>query len=169
MNRRSAGALAIALVAAVSWPPARARAEGSTLRSVKVGACALMTAEDAERLWNVPMHSEPGKPGQDFPGRTCMYRPVNPDPERRTVEFRLLDAGEWAELESHLFSKAGTADVNGIGDEAYFVTAKRGARVNALVLFARRGSFQFSVRVAGVGVRLTESLKQVARSVASRL
>jgi hypothetical protein len=169
MKRWSAGAVAIALAVAVSWSPARAWAEGSTLASVKTGACALMTAADAERLWSVPMHSEPGAPGEDFPGRRCVYRPVKPDAGRRTVELRLLDAREWAELRAHIFGKVGSADVNGVGDEAHFVTVKRGARESALVLFARRGGSQFSVRVAGMGVRLTEALKQVARNVASRL
>jgi hypothetical protein len=168
MKRWSVGAVAIALVVAVSWLPARAWAEGSTLGSVKTGACALMTEADAERLWNVPMQVEPGVPGRDFPGRTCLYRPLKPDAGRHTVEFRLLDAGEWAALETRVFAKGGTADVNGVGDEAYVVTARRGSRVSALVLFARRGSFQFSVRVAGTGVRLTEALKEVARSVAQR-
>src|SRR5262249_21907913 len=117
----------------------------------------------------VPMHIEPGAPGRDFPGRTCVYRPVKPDDGRRAVELRLLDAGQWAELETSTFAKAGTADVNGIGDEAYFVTVKRASRVSALVLFVRRRSSQFSVRVDGTGPRLTEALKQVARSVAERL
>jgi hypothetical protein len=169
MKRWSVGAVAIALVVAVSGPPARAWAEGSTLASVKTGACALMTATDAERLWNVPMHSAPGAPGEDFPGRRCMYRPVKPDAGRRAVELRLLDAREWAELEAHIFGKVGSADVNGIGDEAHFVTVKRASQPGVLVLFARRGRSQFSVRVAGMGVRLTEALKQVARNVASRL
>jgi hypothetical protein len=169
MRGWSADAIAIALLVAVSWPSARAWAEGSTLTSVKTGACALMTAADAQRLWSVPMHVEPRAPGQDFPGRTCVYGPVKPDAGRRTVEFRLLDAREWAELEAGTFGKVGTADVKGIGDEAYFVKVKQASRGGALVLFARRGSSQFSVRVAGMGVRLTEALKQVARSVAARL
>jgi len=169
MQRWSMGAIAIPLVVAVWWPPARAWAEGSTLTTVKTGACALMTAADAGRLWNVPMQIEPVAPGQDFPGRACVYRPLGPDAGRRTVQFRLLDAREWAELEARTFGKAGTADVNGIGDEAYFVKVKRASRVSELVLFARRGKSQFSVRVAGTGVRLTEALKQVGRSVAERL
>jgi hypothetical protein len=115
------------------------------------------------------MHIAPGAPGEDFPGRTCVYRPVKPEGGRRTVEFRLLDAGEWAELEEQIFGKVGTADVNGIGDEAYFVRVKPASRASALVLFARRGRSQFVVRVGGKGARLTEALKQVARSVAERL
>jgi len=173
MKRWSACAVAILPVIAVWWPPARAWAEVSTLTSVKLGACAVMTAADAERLWNVPMRVEPGAPGREFPGRTCLYRPVKPDADRRTVELRLLDGGEWADLEARIFSKSrsqvGTVDVNGIGDEAHFVRVKRAGRLSALVLFARRGSSQFSVRVEGTGVRLTESLKQVARRVAGRL
>jgi hypothetical protein len=159
----------ILLAVAVSWPPARAWAEGSTLSSVKTGACALLTAADTERLWKVPMQIEPGAPGHDFPGRTCVYRPLKPDAGRRTVELRLLDAREWAELEARTFGKAGTTDVDGIGDEAHFVSLKGASRAGALVLFARRGRSQFSVRVAGKGVRLAEALKQVARSVAGRL
>jgi len=169
MKRWSVGAVALAVVVAVPWPAARAWAEGSALTEVKTGACALMTAADAERLWSVPMHIEPGAPGEDFPGRTCVYRPVKPDAGRRRVEFRLLDAGEWADLEVQIFGNAGTEDVNGIGDEAHFVRVKRASRVSALVLFARRGKSQFAVRVAGTGARLTEALKQVARGVAERL
>jgi hypothetical protein len=169
MKRWSVSAVATSLVVAVSWLPARARAEGSTLASVKVGACALLTAADAQRIWNVPMHVEPYAPGQDFPGRTCAYRPDKPDAGRRTVQLRLLDAREWAELKAHAFGQVETVGVNGIGDEAYFVRVRRAPRESALVLFARRGSSQFSVRVAGMGLRLTEPLKQVALHVAERL
>ena len=169
MKRWSVVAVAIALGGALSWPPARARAEGSTLSSVKIGACALLTAADARRLWNVPMQVELGAPGQDPPGRTCAYRPVQPDAGRRTVQLRLLEPREWDELKAGVLGKREIAGLNGIGDEAYLVRVKPAARASAWVLFARKGRSQFSVRVAGTGVQPTAPLKQVARSVAARL
>jgi hypothetical protein len=81
----------------------------------------------------------------------------------------LLDAREWAELKAGVLGKGEIAGLKGIGDEAYLVRVKPAARASALVLFARRGHSQFSVRVAGMGVQPTEPLKQVARSVAARL
>src|SRR5262249_52944263 len=150
-KRWSVSTMAILAVVAVSGPPGRAWAEGATLMTVKTGACALLTAADAQRLWDVPMHIQPGVPGHDFPARTRVYRPVKADAARRAVEFRLLDAREWADLRGQTFGKDGTADVSGIGDEAHFMRVTKDPRGSALVLFARRGSSQFSVRVAGTG------------------
>jgi hypothetical protein len=158
------------LLLALSLLPARARAEGATLRSEKVGACALLTAADAQRFSNVPMEVQVGAPGKDSPGRDCAYRPVRPGPGRGSVQLRLLDATEW----SHLASEAGaggpeTDSIKGIGDQAYVVRRKSTRRTSALVLLVRRGSSQFSVRFSGAGLQLTDPMKQLARSVAARL
>ena len=57
--------------------------------------------------------------------------------------------------------------IKGIGDEAYVVRRRSARRAGGLVLFVRRGRSQFSVRFAGVGLELTEPMKQLARSVAT--
>jgi hypothetical protein len=155
---------------ALSLVPARAGAEGATLSSEKVGACALLTAADAQRFANVPMAVEVGAPGRDSPGRNCAYRPVQPGAGRGTVQLRLLDARQWSRLAPE--SGAGKPEVegvNGIGDQAYVVRNKSNRRAGALVLFVRRGSSQFSVRFAGAGRQLTEPMKQLARIVVGRL
>jgi hypothetical protein len=155
---------------ALSLLPARAGAEGSTLTSVKVGACALLSAADAQRVSNVPMQFRPGVPGQDSPGRTCAYGPVRPDAGRKTVELRLLDAHEWSNLKAEAGAgKPDTKGVDGIGDEAYVVRTRRARRPGALVLFVRHGNSQFSIRFASAGLDLTDPMKQVARGVAARL
>lgn len=158
------------LLLALSLLPARAGAEGSTLSSVKVGACGLLTAADAQRVSNVPMQFQAGAPGNDGPGRTCAYRPARPGPFRGTVRLRLLDAREWSQLEAKAAAgKLQVEGINGIGDEAYFVRTRRARRLGVLVLFVRRGSWQFSVRFADAGPELTDPMKQLARSVAGRL
>src|SRR5215471_15354022 len=88
----------VLILFAISLLPARARAEGSTLTSEKVGACALLTAADAQRFSNVPMELEAGAPGKDSPGRNCAYHPVRPGPGHGTVQLRLLDATQWSHL-----------------------------------------------------------------------
>jgi hypothetical protein len=162
--------LLVVLVLVLSLPPARARAEGSTLRSEKMGACALLTAADARRFSNVPMEVEVAAPGKNSPGRSCAYRPVRPGPRRGTVELRLLDAGEWSHVKPDAdASKLAIEGLNGIGDEAYVVRRKSARRAGAVVLFVRRGSSQFTVRFAGAGLQLTDPMKQLARGVAGRL
>ena len=160
------------LLLALSLLPARAGAEGSTLSSVKVGACALLTAADAQRVSNVRMQVQAGAPGIDSPGRTCAYRAARPGPFRGTVQIRLLDAREWSDVEAEAGAVGGKPEIeaiNGIGDQAYFVRTRRARRPGALVLFVHRGSWQFSVRFAGAGPELTDAMKQLARSVAGRL
>jgi hypothetical protein len=157
------------LLLALSLLPARARAEGSTLSSEKVGACALLTAADAQRFSNVPMEVQAGAPGKDSPGRSCAYRPVRPGPGRGTVELRLLDAREWSRLKPA--ADAGGVEIEGIkgiGDEAYVVTKRSARRAGALVLFVRRRTAQFSVRFTGVRLQLTDPMRQLARGVAGR-
>jgi len=158
------------LVLALSLLPARAGAEGSTLSSEKLGACALLTAADAQRVSNVPMEFQAGAPGSDSPGRYCAYRSARPGSGPRTVQLRLLDAREWSRLMADAdASKLEIEGLKGIGDEAYVVRRKRARRSGALVLFVRRRTSQFSVRFAGVGFELTDPMKQLARSVAARL
>jgi hypothetical protein len=157
---------------ALSLLPARARAEGSTLSSVKVGACALLTAADAQRVSNVQMEVQAGAPGDDSPGRSCAYRPVRPGPGRGTVQLqlRLLDAREWSRLKVEASASGLELDgIKGIGDEAYVVTRRSARRAGALVLFVRRESSQFSLRFAGAGLELTDPMKRLARRVAGRL
>jgi hypothetical protein len=154
----------------LSLLPARAGAEGSTLSSVKVGACALLTAADAQRVSNVPMQVLTGVPGNDSPGRTCAYRPTPPSPGRLTVQLRLLDAREWSRLKATAGArKLDIEGVQGIGDEAYLVRTRRPRRPGALLLFVRRAGSQFSIRFADAGLELTDPMKQLARSVAARL
>ncbi len=158
------------LILTLSLLSARAAAEGSTLSSVKVGACALLTAADAQRVSNVPMQVQAGAPGIDSPGRTCAYRAARPGPFRGTVQIRLLDAREWSQIKAEASPGKPEIDaIKGIGDEAYFVRTRRARRPGALVLFVRRGGWQFSVRFAGAGPELTDPMKQLARSVAGRL
>jgi hypothetical protein len=158
------------ILLALSLLPARARAEGSTLSSEKVGACALLTAADAQRVSNVPMAFQADAPGDVSPGRSCAYRPVRPGPGRGTVQIRLLDAREWSQLRAEAAANRRAMEgIGGIGDEAYVVGKKRARREGALLLFVRRGGSQFSVRFAGAGFELTEPMKQVARSAAGRL
>ncbi len=158
------------LLLALSLLTARAGAEGSTLPSEKVGACGLLTAADAQRVSNVPMEFQAHAPGNDSPGRTCAYRPARPGVGGPTVELRLLDAREWSRLKAEAeVRKLGGGGIKGIGDEAYVLRTKRGRRGGALVLFVRRRSAQFSVRFVGVGVELTDEMKELARGVAGRL
>ena len=160
----------LSLLLALSLLPARARAEGSTLSSVKVGACALLTAADAQRVSNVPMEVQADAPGNDSPGRSCVYRPARPGPGRGTVQLRLLDAREWSHLKAEAdASRLEIEGVKGLGDEAYVIRRRSARRAGALVLFVRRGHSQFSVRFAGAGLELTDPMKQLARSVAGRL
>jgi hypothetical protein len=159
------------LLVALSLLPARAGAEGSTLSAEKLGACALLTAADAQRVANVPMEFQARASAADSPGRTCAYRNAQASPASgpRTVEFRLLDAREWSRLKER--AESGTRELEGlegIGDEAYVVAKKRARRQGALTVFVRRRSSQFSVRLAGVGLALTEPMKQLARSLAGR-
>jgi hypothetical protein len=150
--------------------PVRAGAEGSTLSSVKVGACALLTAADAQRIANVPMQVQAGVPGVDSPGRTCVYAPARPGPVGRTVQLRLLDAREWSDLGGQ--GAAGKRErelIKGIGDQAYFVRTRKGRRSGELVLYVRRGGSQFSLRFAGAGGQPTDAMKQLARQIAGRL
>jgi hypothetical protein len=158
------------LLLALSLLPARAGAEGSTLSSVKLGACALLTAADAQRVSNVPMEVQPDAPGNDSPGRNCAYRPARPGSGRRTVQLRLLDAREWSHLKAEADAdKLELEGIKGIGDEAYVFSRRRARREGALILFVRHGRSQFSVRFAGAGLELTDPMKQLARSVAGRL
>jgi hypothetical protein len=86
------------------------------------------------------------------------------------VELRLLDAGEWSRLKAQAdASKPEIEGIKGIGDEAYVVRRRRARRAGALILYVRRRSSQFSVRFAGAGLELTDTMKQLARSVAGRL
>jgi hypothetical protein len=150
--------------------PARSRAEGSTLTSEKVGACALLTAADAQRFSNVPMEVQAGPPGNDSPGRNCGYRPVRPGPGHGTVELRLLDAREWSHFKQEAdASRLEIEGIKGIGDEAYAVRKSGARRAGDLVLFVRRRSSQFSVRFTGVRPQLTDPMKRLARGVAGRL
>ena len=153
------------LLVALSLLPAPAHAEGSTLSSEKVGACALLTAADAQRVWKVPMQVQVSSPGDDSPGRICTYRPVQPAARRGIVQLRLLDAREWSLRKAD----AGATGIKGIGDEAYVIRETIPRKAGALVLFVRRARSQFSVRYADAGFKLTDSMKQVARSVAGRL
>jgi hypothetical protein len=154
------------LLLALSLLPVRvARAEGSTLSSEKVGACALLTAADAQRVSNVPMAFQAGGAGNDSPGRQCAYHPTRPGSGPRTVELRLLDAHEWSRLKA----QGEIEGIKGIGDEAYVVRRRRARRAGALILFVRRRASQFSVRFAGAGLELTDPMKELARSVAGRL
>jgi hypothetical protein len=154
----------------LSLPPARAGAEASTLPSEKTGACALLTAADAQRVWNVPMEFQARAVGTESPGRTCAYQPVRPGSAPRTVELRLIDTREWLRVAGQ--AEAGTREVEGlkgIGDEAYVISKKKARRDGALVLYVRRRNGQFSVRFAGAGLALTDPMRQLARSVAGRL
>jgi hypothetical protein len=147
-----------------------ARAEGSTLTTEKIGACAVLTAADAQRFSNVPMEVQAGAPGKSSPGRSCAYRPVRSSRGRATVQLRLLDAGEWSRLKPDADTgKLEIEGVAGIGDEAYVARRTGARRAGAVVLFVRRGRAQFSVRFAGAGVQLTDPMKQLARNVAGRL
>lgn len=158
------------ILLALSLWPARAGAEGSTLTAEKVGACALFTAADAQRVSNVPMQFQASSLGTPGPGRTCAYRPVRASSDRPTVELRLLDAREWSRMKEQAdASKRALEGVTGVADEAYVATNRSARRAGALVLFVRRGSSQFSVRYVGAGVKLTDPMKQLARSVAGRL
>jgi hypothetical protein len=158
------------LLLALSLLPARAGAEGSTLSAEKLGACALLTATDAQRVWNVPMEFLARAPGNESPGRTCAYHAAQGGPSQLTVELRLLDAREWSGLEAQAEgSKPALEVVRGIGDEAYVVRKKRARRAGALVLSVRRGTSQFSLRFVGAGFELTDPMRQLARSVAGRL
>jgi len=155
------------LLVALSLLPARARAEGSTIFAEKVGACALLTAADAARVWNVPMQVQVDAPGGASPGRSCTYHPVRPGVGRGTVHLLLLDAHEWSRLTTDAGARGREVrPIKGIGDEAYVVRQKR---AGALVLIVRRQRSQFSVRYAGAGLDLTDPMRQVARSVAMRL
>jgi hypothetical protein len=155
---------------ALSLLPARSNAEGSTLKSEKVGACALLTAADAQRFSNVPMEADVGAPGKDSPGRNCAYRPVRADTGRGSVQLRLLDAGEWSRIKPDVDTGRREIEaVKGIGDEAYVVRRKSTGRAGALVLFVRRGSSQFSVRFASAGPKLTDPMKRLALVVVGRL
>ena len=151
---------------ALSLLPARAGAEGSTLTSEKMGACALLTAADAQRVSNVPMQFEARAPGNASPGRSCAYRPARAGSPKLTVELRLLDGREWSRLRAQ--SSAGKLE-KGIGDEAYVVKDRRARKAGALVVLVRRRTSQFSVRFVGAGVELTDAMKQLARDAAGRL
>jgi hypothetical protein len=158
------------LLLVVSLLPARASAEGSTLTSEKKGACALLTAADAQRFSNVPMAVQAGAPGNDSPGRNCAYGPVQPGPGRGTVQLRLLDARAWSHLKPEAdASRLELEGIKGLGDEAFVVRRKSARRAGAVVLYVRRRSSQFSVRFGGAGLELTDPMKQLARSVAGRL
>jgi hypothetical protein len=158
------------LLLALSLVPARAGAEASTLPSEKLGACALLTAADAQRVSNVPMAFQAPALGNESPGRSCAYRPASPGPSPRTIQLRLLDAREWSRLKPEAdASKPEIAGIKGIGDEAFVVKRSRARREGALVLFVRRGRSQFSVRFTGAGLDLTDPMKQLARRVAERL
>jgi len=156
-------------VLALSLLPARVGAEGSTLSSEKVGACALLTAADAQSVWNVPMAFQSSGPEDGSPGRNCAYRPVEPGPGRGTLHLRLLDAREWSHLEAEADAGKLEKANAGLGDEAYVITGKRARRAGAVVLYVRRGHSQFSLRFAGAGPALTDPMKQVASDTAGRL
>jgi hypothetical protein len=150
--------------------PARAGAEGSTLTSVKVGACALLTAADAQRVANAPMQVQAAAPASDSPGRSCVYGPARPGRGLRAVQLRLLDAREWSNLGADAgAAKPARENVKGIGDEAYLIKEKPARQPAALVLFVRRGRSQFFLRFAGARLQLTDPMKQLARTVAGRL
>lgn len=160
----------LVFVFALSLLSARAGAEGSTLTSEKLGACALLTAADAQRVSNVPMEFQAGTRGNESPGRSCLYRPTRPGSGDRTVQLRLLDAREWTRIKADAdASKPEIEAIKGIGDEAYVVRNRRPRRPGPLVLNVRHGRSQFSVRFVGVGPTLTDPMKQLARSVAGRL
>jgi hypothetical protein len=163
---------ALLVLLALSLLPARAGAEASTLPSEKKGACALLTAADAQLVWNVPMafQARVTGPGNAGPGRYCAYEPVRPAPGPRTVALQLLDMREWLRLKARAeSSRTELEGVKGVGDEAYVVNRKKARRDGALILFVRRRSGQFSVRITGAGLELTDPMRQLARSVAGRL
>lgn len=160
------------MLLALSALPARAGAEASTLPSEKKGACALLTAADAQLLWKVPMEfqAHAAGAGDAGPGRYCGYHPLGPGAAARTVELRLLEPREWLRLrEQAEASKPEIEGVKEIGDEAFVVSRRRARREGAVVLFVRRRNGQFSVRFTGAGLALTDPMKQLARSVVGRL
>jgi hypothetical protein len=131
------------LLLALSLLPAPAGAEGSTLSSEKLGACAVLTAADVQRLSNLPVRFRARAPSDSSPGRSCAYQSARSGSGRVIVDLRLLDAREWSRIEAQAgASKPEIVGIDGIGDEAYVTTSNSARRSGAVVVFVHRRTSQ---------------------------
>lgn len=142
-----------------------------------VDPCSKFSVTDAQAIMGVPMKLSPG-----HGVIVCMYEEESPKPGLDTARVSLrLSVRKSAAEEDRAWNntkvirrlKAGEkniAQLNGIGDEAWFDGHVEKGKVDAGGVLARKGKSDFALESATLGYRASaEEIKTIARRIAADL
>ena len=163
---------------AMSAPAAKRTTNAGQLAAAGVNVCAMLSAEDAQKIMGVPMQlKKVSNPS------VCMYEEVAQRASalgKGTVSLAVNkrsskaaeDAG-WAQLKETRHLKAGEKNVQvltGLGDEAYFTGNSVKGKVGVSGVIVRNGSSDLMLDVMVMEyVASPEAMKSVAKRIADGL